>query len=275
MVVRGFLDQHEATSARTLLRHFKSPIAETLRRLVGRSVLTVVNSTYLEETYLPRASAFYHCGDSAALVFARKSTELALRVLRDLFDRELESSIKERKQFTREEVENEARKIDSSVEPNAIFTGLYLANEFSVFSGVRSDDQVGIISFSLSERIYDTREMDWDEHMRQSNVSLVSAQAKRQSLGVPSDKDIFEVRNGFMDSLRIYPDQEISRRIFLVHGHAEEPKETVGTFIRTLGLEVVILHEQANQGRTIIEKLEEHSAVGFAVVLLTPDEVGA
>jgi predicted nucleotide-binding protein len=77
------------------------------------------------------------------------------------------------------------------------------------------------------------------------------------------------------DSLQIHTDQEISRKIFLVHGHAEEPKQTVAAFLRSLGLEVVILHEQANQGRTIIEKFEEHSAVGFAVVLLTPDDVGA
>ncbi|MGQ3314402.1 TIR domain-containing protein, partial [Reyranella sp.] len=37
----------------------------------------------------------------------------------------------------------------------------------------------------------------------------------------------------------------------------------------------IILHEQANQGRTIIEKIEAHGDVGFAVILLTPDDVGA
>ena len=37
----------------------------------------------------------------------------------------------------------------------------------------------------------------------------------------------------------------------------------------------MVLHEQANIGRTIIEKFEEHAQVGFAVVLLTPDDVGA
>jgi predicted nucleotide-binding protein len=36
----------------------------------------------------------------------------------------------------------------------------------------------------------------------------------------------------------------------------------------------VILHEQANQSRTVIEKIEAHSDVGFAVVLLTPDDEG-
>jgi predicted nucleotide-binding protein len=36
----------------------------------------------------------------------------------------------------------------------------------------------------------------------------------------------------------------------------------------------VILHEQANQGRTVIEKVEAHADVDFAIVLLTPDDVG-
>jgi len=31
----------------------------------------------------------------------------------------------------------------------------------------------------------------------------------------------------------------------------------------------------ANKGRTIIEKFEDHSNVGYAVVLLTPDDLGA
>ena len=36
----------------------------------------------------------------------------------------------------------------------------------------------------------------------------------------------------------------------------------------------MILHEQPNQGRTIIEKFEAHADVDFAIVLLTPDDVG-
>ena len=43
-----------------------------------------------------------------------------------------------------------------------------------------------------------------------------------------------------------------------------------------MGLDVVILHERPDKGRTIIEKLLEESDidVGYAVVLLTPDDVG-
>ena len=46
-------------------------------------------------------------------------------------------------------------------------------------------------------------------------------------------------------------------------------------FLQRLGLTPIILHEQPNQGRTIIEKFEQHAQVGFAVALLTPDDVGS
>lgn len=65
-----------------------------------------------------------------------------------------------------------------------------------------------------------------------------------------------------------------SRRIFVVHGHDDGVKEAVARFLAKLELEPVILHEQPNRGRTVIEKFEEHSDVAFAVVLFTPDDVG-
>ena len=65
-----------------------------------------------------------------------------------------------------------------------------------------------------------------------------------------------------------------SNRVFVVHGHDEAARETVARFLEGLGLEPVILHEQANRGRTIIEKFEDHADVAFAVVLLTPDDEG-
>jgi predicted nucleotide-binding protein len=51
-------------------------------------------------------------------------------------------------------------------------------------------------------------------------------------------------------------------------------RESVARFLEQIGFEAIILHEQANQGRTIIEKFEAHADVGFAVVLLTPDDEG-
>tara|TARA_R100001129_G_C5281149_1_gene236932 strand:- start:105 stop:1010 length:906 start_codon:yes stop_codon:yes gene_type:complete len=62
--------------------------------------------------------------------------------------------------------------------------------------------------------------------------------------------------------------------VFVVHGHDEAPREKVARFLSNLGLNPIILHEQANAGKTIPEKLEMFSDVGFAVVLLTPDDFG-
>lgn len=66
-----------------------------------------------------------------------------------------------------------------------------------------------------------------------------------------------------------------SNNIFIVHGHDEHIKETSARFIEKLGLNAVILHEQPNEGKTIIEKLEKHTDAAYAIILFTPDDIGA
>ena len=66
-------------------------------------------------------------------------------------------------------------------------------------------------------------------------------------------------------------------KVFIVHGHDETTKLSVARFLEKLDLEVIILHEQPDKGKTIIEKLEASSSevdIGYAVVLLTPDDIG-
>lgn len=66
-----------------------------------------------------------------------------------------------------------------------------------------------------------------------------------------------------------------TNRVFIVHGHDEAVKEKTARCLEKLGLEPVILNEQKNGGKTIIEKIEENgSDVGFAVILLTADDKG-
>lgn len=66
-----------------------------------------------------------------------------------------------------------------------------------------------------------------------------------------------------------------SNSVFVVHGRDEGARESVARAIEQLELEVVILEEQPNRGRTVISKFREESAdIGFAVVLLTPDDEG-
>ena len=72
------------------------------------------------------------------------------------------------------------------------------------------------------------------------------------------------------------PDRKInSESIFVVHGRDNGARETVARFIEQLELKAVILEEQPSKGRTVISKfIEEASDIGFAVVLLTPDDEG-
>jgi predicted nucleotide-binding protein len=65
-----------------------------------------------------------------------------------------------------------------------------------------------------------------------------------------------------------------NNNVFIVHGHNNEVKINVARTLEKLGLNPIILHEQANSGKTIIEKFEEHSNVGFAIILLTDDDLG-
>jgi predicted nucleotide-binding protein len=64
-------------------------------------------------------------------------------------------------------------------------------------------------------------------------------------------------------------------KAFIVHGHDTAEKYALKNYLQnTLGFaEPIILHEQPNLGRTLIEKLENYSAdTDFAFVLLTPDD---
>ena len=65
-------------------------------------------------------------------------------------------------------------------------------------------------------------------------------------------------------------------KVFIVHGHDHAARDTVENFVDNWGLTPIVLDEQPNKGRTIIEKFEEQAGeTSFAIALLTPDDVGA
>ena len=62
--------------------------------------------------------------------------------------------------------------------------------------------------------------------------------------------------------------------IFVVHGHAPAALLAIVQLLKRTGRKVVVLHEQANQGLTILEKFERHAGeAAYAVVILTADDV--
>jgi len=106
--------------------------------------------------------------------------------------------------------------------------------------------------------------------------SVRQALAMLESMVAEADKEV-AVRARPQESnapVRRVTESNVTNRIFVVHGRDPGPKANVARFLEQLRLEPVILHEQSDCGRTIIEKIEQNSAVGFAVILLTGDDEG-
>ena len=123
-------------------------------------------------------------------------------------------------------------------------------------------------SFGLLVWTLDTPDSDWVEACAD---------------GLRKTKAIFEVYLEEMQSgddnraQHIGVDKKIvnsNNRVFVVHGHDGELKESVARIIEKQGIEAIILSEKANQGRTIIEKFEDYSDVGGAICLFTADDIG-
>ena len=66
-----------------------------------------------------------------------------------------------------------------------------------------------------------------------------------------------------------------NKKVFVVHGHDNAAKSEMARFLEKANLEPIVLHEQASLSRTIIEKIEANSDVGYAVILYTPCDIGA
>lgn len=62
--------------------------------------------------------------------------------------------------------------------------------------------------------------------------------------------------------------------VFIVHGHDNELKRELQLLLKNAGVNNVVLHEQVDKGRTIIDKLiGETENAGYAIALLTPDDI--
>lgn len=99
--------------------------------------------------------------------------------------------------------------------------------------------------------------------------------------GIAENPEFFLIENDVFNSgtetikPRNKTKKSISNRVFIVHGHDSQLKTEVARTLEQLGLEAIILHEQPNEGKTIIEKFErDASQVSFSVVILTPDDIG-
>jgi predicted nucleotide-binding protein len=118
-----------------------------------------------------------------------------------------------------------------------------------------------------------------DEHnvrMRNSNISDMATDRRLLPLSQGTDYTHEFLFSDSKKSSVVSEDKKAvsNKKIFIVHGRDNLAKTEVARFIEKFELEAIILHEQADAGKTIIEKIEAHTDVGFGIVLYTPCDMG-
>lgn len=125
-----------------------------------------------------------------------------------------------------------------------------------------------ILNTGPAHRVNSFTNPQYENRMRRERLEAVLSQL-RHAL------EIFALPAGVAEvEPSTAPDPEVDGRVFVVHGRDDLAKHEVSSFLRTIGLDPIILHEQPNRGQTIIEKFERHARTSFAVVIMTPDDEG-
>lgn len=99
------------------------------------------------------------------------------------------------------------------------------------------------------------------------NIALIEKSIEDNNLKSEEKKPIINPKEN--------KNKHSKEEVFIVHGHDDGLKNEVARLIEQQNIKAIILHEQASGGKTIIEKIESNSDVGFGIVLYTACDVGA
>jgi uncharacterized protein (TIGR02391 family) len=168
-VVQRFLNLKEPSPRKDLARRHRF---SQFHRLRDSGIFRNTDDTAVtgEEVYLPRALAFYYCGDPDALRLARDSVTVVVHALQNLFDVEVD-----KKQFRPDDLAAQANKIfDPPPEPEMLELGLYLARDMGVLT-LWSPATAHIVpeNFQIAEHIVEIRDCNkaWDEFIARSTAA--------------------------------------------------------------------------------------------------------
>jgi predicted nucleotide-binding protein len=193
-------------------------------------------------------------------------TELTVSIdkfKKDLSTRiEIGEEIQNRKIINQQEFEQNREDYYQWNDYNSEFLKQSFSNENNEYKD-RYDKCSMFIGFTNKPQTPNSKLLNFKESVKAKVVDLKKLLAKTDLLksSIKSNGENIESRT-------------LSSNIFIVHGHDERIKLDTARTIEKLGLKPIILSEQPNQGQTIIEKFELHSDVGFAVILLTADDLG-
>lgn len=115
------------------------------------------------------------------------------------------------------------------------------------------------------------RETEYEKFMRLKANKVLSF---IDSLKKDIEEDEWEFENVLNKAKEPEDKKKYTKQVFIVYGHDKAMEAETARFLEKMDYEPIILHEQPNKGKTIIEKIEKHSDVGFAIVLYTPDDLG-
>ena len=143
---------------------------------------------------------------------------------------------------------------------------LRTARELLLTEQAYLSDAIVRVDVSLSYSIFDAQKIcHYVLEMLDLEYPTTSSKEQKAIVDAPHLKTMTELSET----------QNLSKNIFIVHGHDDLPKLELARMLDRMGLNSIILSEQADKGRTLIEKLEDETLhIGYAFVILTPDDIG-
>jgi hypothetical protein len=160
MVVEAYLNSGQPTAREDLVLEFRNPGA--LDELTSRGILKAVRNS----AYLPTALAFHHCGSPDTEELARH----AIQTIAKVFESQL---LAKRRDFSREDLLEDARKFDVTADAKMIELALFLTPEFpliSIWNGGH-DEQPIITPVEIDERLAVPTNLNtlWDDCVRKKD----------------------------------------------------------------------------------------------------------
>ena len=134
------------------------------------------------------------------------------------------------------------------------------------------------ITFFITYITYDIFRDGWKEHILNEKYNFKKGlrtaifYLKNFESEILHDVDIEEREQNDLNNSS--HKESHKKNILIVHGRNDGVKDKVANFISKLGIEPIILNEQLNRGRTLLEKLEEYSDIKAAIIILTNEDTG-
>jgi len=102
-----------------------------------------------------------------------------------------------------------------------------------------------------------------------SKAKDLSPEAERRATGL-ADSIAADIRAPTPDS------STVDNSVFLVHGHDLKFRDEVDQHLRSLGVHAIILSKETSGSRSLLDRFEALATkASFAVVLMSPDDIGA